>query len=121
MTSPTHSRPSPTISRPPRPLPRAHAQPPPELRRSPLAPPRRAHCSAQFHGRMSMPKPSPFTHRAYTCACWPSRMACSPEPKLSRPPPGSHRRARSSAGSPSPGTHLAPSLGHMEATRAAHC
>jgi hypothetical protein len=38
VTPPTHNRPSPTISRPPRPLPRAHAQPPPKLRRPPLAP-----------------------------------------------------------------------------------
>jgi hypothetical protein len=29
VTSPLHNRPSPTISRPPRPLPRAHTQPPP--------------------------------------------------------------------------------------------
>jgi hypothetical protein len=67
------------------------------------------------------PKPSPCTHRAYMRVCWPNRRACSPEPELPRLPPGSHRRARPSAGSPGPGTHLAPSLGHMEATRAAHC
>jgi hypothetical protein len=40
VTSPTHNRPSPTISRHPRPLPRAHAQLPPELHHPPLAPPR---------------------------------------------------------------------------------
>jgi hypothetical protein len=121
VTSPTHNRPSLTKRRPPRPLPRTHAQPPPELRRPPLAPPRWAHCSAHFQGRLSTPKPSACTHRAYTHVCWPNRTAYSPEPELQRPPPGSHRRARPSAGSPSPGTHLAPRLGHMEATYAAHC
>jgi hypothetical protein len=67
------------------------------------------------------PPPPPCSHRAYTPACWLNRAACSSEPELPRPPPDSHCRARSSAGSPSLGTHLAPSLGHMEATRAAHC
>jgi hypothetical protein len=40
MTSPTHNRPSPTISRPPRPLPRARAQPPPSSAARHWHPPR---------------------------------------------------------------------------------
>jgi hypothetical protein len=47
-------------------------------------------------------------------------VARSPEPELPRPPPDRHRRARSSADPPSPGTCLASSLGHMEAPSATH-
>jgi hypothetical protein len=68
-----------------------------------------------------MPRPSSCTTWAYTRACWPNQTAYSPEPELPRPPPDHHCRARLSADSPSPGTHLAPPLGHMEATRATHC
>jgi hypothetical protein len=67
-----------------------------------------------------MPKPSPRTHRAYTPPCWPNRAACSLEPELPRPPLGSHCRARTSACSPSPGTHLAPLLGHLGPNCATH-
>jgi hypothetical protein len=87
-----------------------------ELHRPPFASPRWAHCSARFHGYLSIPKTPPCSHWAYTPACWLNRAACSPKPELPRPSPDSHRRARSSAGSPSPETHLAPYLGHMEAT-----
>jgi hypothetical protein len=38
-----------------------------------------------------------------------------PEPELPRPPPDRHRRALPSVGSPSPGTHLAHSLGLLVA------
>jgi hypothetical protein len=92
-----------------------------ELRHPSFAPPRWAHCSARFHGYLSTPKPSPWSHWTYTPACWPNRVACSLEPELPQPPPDRHRRASSSAGSPSPGTHLEPSPGHMEATRVTHC
>jgi hypothetical protein len=85
VTSLTHNRPSPTISRSPRPL-LLHAQPSLELRRPPLAPPRWAHCSAHFQGRLSTPKSPPCTHQSYMRACWPNRTACSPEPELPRPP-----------------------------------
>jgi hypothetical protein len=86
-----------------------------------LASPRWAHCSAHFHGCLSTPKPPPCTHRAYTPACWPNRTAWSPEHKLSRLPPSSLRRVPLPAWAPQQPTLPGPPLGHMEATRAAHC
>jgi hypothetical protein len=52
-------------------------------------------------------------------ACCASRAMHSPEPVFPRPPPDRRHRARSFVASPSPATCLAPSLGHMEATRVA--
>jgi hypothetical protein len=49
------------------------------------------------------------------------RAACAPEHKLLRPPPRSLRRAPLPAWAPSQPTFPGPPLGHMEATRAAHC
>jgi hypothetical protein len=71
--------------------------------------------------RSSAPSPSPHANRACMRTGCLGRAVCSPEPKLPRPPPDHHRRARPSAGSPNPGTHLAPSIGHLEALCAAHC
>jgi hypothetical protein len=66
--------------------------------------------------RLSSPLCSTKPPRA---TCWSSRATHSPEPEFPRPPPDRRRRARPSVDSPSPVTCLAPSLGHMEAPRAA--
>jgi hypothetical protein len=89
--------------------------------RPPLATPGELIAPPTPHGCLSTPKPSPRTHRAYPPTCWPNRAACSLEPELPRPPPGSHCRARTSLYSPSLGTHLAPSLGHLGANRTTLC
>jgi hypothetical protein len=67
------------------------------------------------------PSSSLVPNRATKHTCWPNRTTCSLESALLRPPPDHHSRARSSAGSPSPATHLAPSLGHLAATSKTHC
>jgi hypothetical protein len=97
----------------------AHAHPPPSLvvrhwhRRCEPPSRRRPH----LHKR---PNSSLCITKAPRIACRSSPAARSPEPKLPRPPPDRHRRARPSVDPPRPVTCLAPSLGHMEASGVAH-
>jgi hypothetical protein len=53
--------------------------------------------------------------------CCSGQAASSPEFEVPRPPPGSPRRARASACSPSQWALVAPPLGHTEALCTTHC
>jgi hypothetical protein len=112
------NRPSATINNRPQPL--LHPRvPPPELHRSAIG---AARCKppSRWHPHPHKPLSSSLcTTKAFRVACRSSRAARSPEPELPWPPPDHHCLARPSADSPSPGTCLASSLGHMEASGSA--
>jgi hypothetical protein len=99
-------------------VPRAHAFPP----EPPPSTIGAAQCETSSGHHAHAPKclsPPLCTTKPPQATCCASRAVHSPEPVFPRPPPDRRRRARSSVASPSPATCLAPSLGHMEALRAA--